>query len=110
MPSVLFASASITQPQLEALPAGTPEVLIGGYRQMATFTTGESPVPSGCHCLKLIARHAVRAPNRDQGHNYIHPHTFFALSFAAANILSVDDYRSVKGASYAAFTFADVAR
>jgi hypothetical protein len=84
------------QAQLEAFRASAPEDFVAGYCQMAAFTAGKSPVPSGCHCLKLIARHAVRAPNRDQGHNYIHPHILFALSFGAANILSVDDYRSVK--------------
>jgi hypothetical protein len=89
------------QAQLEALRASATEGFVAGYCQMAAFTAGKSPVPSGRHCLKLIARHAVRTPNRDQGHNYIHPHTFFALSFAAANILSVDDYRSVKKSAVA---------
>jgi hypothetical protein len=50
-----LSSASIEQPQLEALPASASEVLVSGDRQMAAFATGESPVPSGCHCLKLIA-------------------------------------------------------
>jgi hypothetical protein len=87
------------QAQFETLGAGAPEVFVAGYCEMAAFATGESPVASGCHRPKLIARDAVRASNRDQGHGYIHPHIFFALSLAAAKILSVADYRNVKNSA-----------
>ena len=51
----LSMSATAWQSQLEALGASTPESIVVGDCEMAAFVTGESPVPSGCHCLKLIA-------------------------------------------------------
>ena len=84
------------QPQLEALPASTPEVLVSGYCQMAAFVTGESPVSNGCHWLKLITRHAVRAANDDYCFDGVYRTGQFYVEVLHPRILCSEDYRNVK--------------
>jgi hypothetical protein len=84
------------QPQLEALPASTPEVLVGGNCEMAAFVTAESTVTSGCDLLKLIAQNTERATHDDSYPCGIHHVRQDYSKVLHPRILFVEYYRNVK--------------